>query len=293
MSQMTAISPDGLRLAAECSGKGTAVVLVHGLGFGRKRWASQAEMLSNAGFQVLSYDLRGFGDSDPATAKFDIDVLATDLEAVREAAGLEQFHLVGHSLGGMCAQQYTLAHPERVASLVLASTTSHSGQRGSAYGAALSHLARHGFDKAMEDDSFRSKVEWAVEFLADPTVRAELNGTISEELPSGERLLRMIKRMTQEADPARSYAWHATVGFTTRARLHEIQCPSMVLHGTKDMIIPYVAGQLLHEGLSGSEWMSFKGAGHNISMECETVFNEALLSFLVKNPIAHPPGKAS
>lgn len=284
MSQMTATSPDGLRLAAECCGDGPAVVLVHGLGFGRSRWASQSEMLVNAGFRVLSYDLRGFGDSDPATGNFDIEALANDLEAVREAAGLERFHLVGHSLGGMCVQQYTLAHPERVASLVLASTTSHSGQRGSAYGAALSHLAHHGFDKAMEDESFRSKVEWAVEFLADPTVRAELNGTISEELPNGERLLQLIKRMTQTADPARAYAWHATVGFSTRARLKEIQCPSLVLHGTRDMIIPYVAGQLLHDGLNGSEWMSFKGAGHNISVECEPVFNDALLSFLEKQP---------
>jgi len=280
LSRLTAISPDGLRLAAECSGTGPAVVLVHGLGFGRQRWTSQTEMLKNAGFRVLSYDLRGFGDSDPATANFTMEELAADLEAVRDAAGLERFHLVGHSLGGMCALQYTLNHPERVVSLVLASTTSHSGQRGSAYGAALSHLAHHGFDKAMEDEDFRSKVEWAVEFLADPTVRAELNGTISEELPNGQRLLRLIKRMTEEADPARAFAWHATVGFTTRARLDEIRCPSLVLHGTRDMIIPYVAGQLLHDGLTGSEWLSFKGAGHNISVECEAVFNEALLSFL-------------
>jgi pimeloyl-ACP methyl ester carboxylesterase len=255
-------------------------VLVHGLGFGRKRWASQTNALLAAGFRVLSYDLRGFGDSDPATVNFTIEQLAADLEAVREAAGLERFHLVGHSLGGMCAQQYTLNHSERVQSLVLASTTSHSGQRGSAYGAALSHLAHHGFDAAMEDDSFRSKVEWAVEFLADPSVRAELNGTISEELPDGERLLKLIKRMTETADPARAYAWHATVGFSTRKRLGEITCPSLVLHGTRDMIIPYVAGQLLHKGLKGSSWMSFKGAGHNISVECEAVFNDTLLSFL-------------
>jgi len=280
LSRLNATSTDGLRLAAECSGEGPAVVLVHGLGFGRALWASQKEALLGAGFRVLACDLRGFGDSDPATSNFTIEQLAGDLEAVREAAGLEEFHLVGHSLGGMCALHYTLAHPERVTSLALASTTSHSGQRGSAYGAALSHLAHHGFDKAMEDASFRSKVEWAVDFLADPTVRAELNGTISEELPNGERLLKLIKRMTQTADPARAYAWHATVGYSTRERLGEIRCPSLVLHGTRDMIIPYVAGQLLHDGLTGSSWLSFKGAGHNISVECEAVFNEALLSFL-------------
>ena len=85
---------------------------------------------------------------------------------------------------------------------------------------------------------------------------------------------------SQTADPARAYAWHATVGYSTRERLAEIHCPSLVLHGTRDMIIPYVAGQLLHDGLTGSEWVSFKGAGHNISVECESVFNEALLSFL-------------
>ncbi|MDP6933763.1 MAG: alpha/beta hydrolase, partial [Myxococcota bacterium] len=212
---------DGLRLAVDREGTGDAVVFVHGLGFSRERWSGTRNVLTGAGYQVLTFDLRGFGDSEVPTDSYGMEELVADLEVV--TAGLDRFHLVGHSLGGMCAQLFALAHPERVRSLTLVSTTSHSGTRGSAYGAALSYLAMRGFDEAMKDEAFRAKVEWAVEFLADPEVRQELNGTLSHELPSGEKLLALIERMTRTPDPARAFAWSCTVGFSTRKRLSEIR----------------------------------------------------------------------
>ena len=56
------------------------------------------------------------------------------------------------------------------------------------------------------------------------------------------------------------------LGFS-RKRLHELICPALVAHGTRDMIIPYVAGQLLNEGLIGSRSKSFNGTSHSLAME--------------------------
>jgi len=271
---------DGVHLAADSRGEGEAVLLVHGLGFTRSLWDNARETLLAANFRVVTYDLRGFGRSETPEGPYAMDSLVADLGSVADHFGLERFHLVGHSLGGMCAQLFALENPGRVRSLTLVSATSHSGQRGSAYGAALSYLALHGFDKAMENESFKQKIEMAIVFLSDPTVRSQLDGTLSHELPTGDELLALIKRMTPEANPARSYAWKCTVGFTTRERLDEIRCPAFVLHGTKDMIIPYVAGQLLGKGLTGSRWMSFPGAGHSLPRERQDEFTGALVDFL-------------
>ncbi|HCP45691.1 MAG TPA: hypothetical protein DIU15_06600 [Deltaproteobacteria bacterium] len=279
-TKVEVLTPDGIRLAAHCDGAGEPVLLLHGLGFTQSLWETARATLEEANFRVVTYDLRGFGKSEHPKQPYTMNTLVADLESVADHFRLDRFHLVGHSLGGMCAQLFALEHPTRVRSLTLVSATSHSGQRGSAYGAALSYLARHGFDKAMENESFRQKIETAIVFLSDPTVRSQLDGTLSHELPTGEELLALIKRMTPEANPARSYAWSCTVGFTTRDRLNEIQCPSFVLHGTKDMIIPYVAGQLLGKGLQGSRWMSFQGAGHSLPRERQDEFTGALVDFL-------------
>ena len=273
-------SEDGLTLAVDRVGEGEPVVLVHGLGFSRKRWQGTVDALVAAGYCAISYDMRGFGDSQLPNRDYGMDNLCGDLATVTDALNLDHFHLVGHSLGGMYSQSYTLANPGRVASLSLVSTTSHSGERGSAFGAALSYLAKHGYDRAMENESFRNKIEMAIVFLSDPSVRSQLDGTLSQELPTGDELLALIRRMTPEANPARSYAWSCTVGFSTRKRLHELSCPTFVAHGTRDMIIPYVAGQLLNEALVGSRWQSFEGAGHSLPMEREAEFSAVLVDFL-------------
>ena len=273
-------SQDGLSLAVDLVGEGEPVVLVHGLGFSRKRWQGSVDALSAAGYCVVSYDMRGFGDSQLPEADYGMDDLCGDLATIADTLELDRFHLVGHSLGGMYSQLYTLANPGRVRSLTLVSTTSHSGERGSAFGSALSYLAKHGYDKAMENETFRNKVEMAIVFLSDPSVRSQLDGTLSQELPTGDELLALIRRMTPEANPARSYAWRCTVGFSTRKRLHQLSCPTFVMHGTRDMIIPYVAGQLLNEGLDGARWQSFDGAGHSLPMEREAEFSAALVDFL-------------
>ena len=65
---MRVSTSDGLGLAVDVQGDGAAVVLVHGLGFGLKFWAPEGSALLEAGYRVVTYDLRGFGDSTPATS---------------------------------------------------------------------------------------------------------------------------------------------------------------------------------------------------------------------------------
>jgi len=118
------VSVNGVELAVDDRGTGgTPLVLVHGFTGGRVDFADVIDTLA-ADRRVVAWDHRGHADStntgDPATYTF--DQLVADMSAAVADLGLERFHLLGHSMGGIVAQKYVLAEPDHVASLVLMDT---------------------------------------------------------------------------------------------------------------------------------------------------------------------------
>lgn len=106
----------------ESAGEGTPVVLCHGITATRRYVVHGSRALERAGYQVISYDARGHGESDPAPAGEDYGYprLVDDLErVVAEAVGERRFFLAGHSMGAHTAVSYALRHPERLAGLVV------------------------------------------------------------------------------------------------------------------------------------------------------------------------------
>src|SRR5712692_6269635 len=118
---MTAQLAD-VRIAYDVRGDGPPVLFVQGLGYGRGGWGPSPERLADA-FTVVTFDNRGFGDSDKPPGPYTTAQLAADALGVLDAAGLERAHVVGASLGRMIAQELVLAAPERVERLVLCCTT--------------------------------------------------------------------------------------------------------------------------------------------------------------------------
>jgi pimeloyl-ACP methyl ester carboxylesterase len=108
-------------LAYDLRGRGSPLVLIQGVGVGRWGWEPVAARLARR-FQVVSIDNRGIGASDTAPGHYSIRVMADDVLAVLDHAGVRQASLVGTSLGGMIAQELALAHPKRVDKLVLVAT---------------------------------------------------------------------------------------------------------------------------------------------------------------------------
>ena len=140
MTNTKQLSVNGIDLVYDEAGSGPrAFVLVHGFTGGRSDFDTQLPPLSALGLTV-AYDQRGHGDStntgDPKTYTF--DQLALDLRGFADALALPRFDLLGHSMGGMVALRFTLAFPERVASLVLMDTASAPLQGG---------LPREAFEK--------------------------------------------------------------------------------------------------------------------------------------------------
>ena len=118
------VSVNGTHLWVETEGSGEPlIVLVGGPANSHVSMHPAFSALSDR-FQVIYPDYRGRGRSDPATAPEQITFArdVEDLEALRQSLGLERIHLYGFSYGGLLAQAYALAHPDRVGRLVLANT---------------------------------------------------------------------------------------------------------------------------------------------------------------------------
>jgi 3-oxoadipate enol-lactonase len=254
---------DGAELAWDSTGDGPVVLLVHGIGSSRRTWDGLLEPLVGAGHRVVRVDLRGFGESLAPPGRFAMDHFLGDLVAFVDALKLEAVHLVGHSLGGMIAQRYTLDHPGKVRSLGLASTTSHNGRRANAFARLMVSLGENGYDAV----------------LADEALRAEAETTLREAFPGGAPLA-MLRRGMEEPNMARANAWRACIDFSTKDRLRDITCPVVVTHGTADMLIPFRAGELVAQGITGARWIVEDGAGHSLPKERPSSLGRALADLL-------------
>lgn len=254
---------DGTRLAWDATGDGPTVLFVHGIGYTRRKWEPQIEPVARAGYRAVRFDLRGFGESVTPDGKYVMQEFLDDLVRFVSELGVDRFHLVGHSLGGMIAQRYALGHSACVESLTLVSTTSHNGRRGSAFARLMTLFAERGFDAVMADESLRHEAE---------SVLVEAFGAA---VP-----MSMLRRGLEEPSLARANAWRACIGFSAKDELSRIACPALVLHGTADTLIPFKAGELVAEAIPGARFVPEEGAGHSLPKERADSFNRELIDFL-------------
>jgi pimeloyl-ACP methyl ester carboxylesterase len=114
------VESSGVTLDVQVEGEGRPVVLVHGFPDTKRLWSKQVPALVDAGFQVITYDQRGYGASDkPAEVEaYSIPFLAIDLTTILDHLGLEQAHLVGHDWGAAVVWATASLAPQRVDHLV-------------------------------------------------------------------------------------------------------------------------------------------------------------------------------
>jgi pimeloyl-ACP methyl ester carboxylesterase len=245
--------------------EGEPVLLIMGLGGSGRMWWRLEPHLS-ARHRLLLIDNRGTGDSDPVGAGPTMTTMAADAVAVLDAAGVDQAHVVGTSMGGMVAQHVALDHRRRVTSLVLACTTG-----GGPGGAPPWRL--------MLASALRPLVGPGRTFpIVAPALYSERS---RRERP--DRVREDLRKRIEDATPVSTiYAqMRAIAGHDTRARLAELAgLPVLVLHGTDDALVPPDRGRALAEGIPGARHMEVPGAGHVLTTDAEEAVAGAILDHL-------------
>jgi pimeloyl-ACP methyl ester carboxylesterase len=224
-------------------------------------WAPVVERLATDR-RVITYDNRGSGRSPVTPGPYTTAQLAADAVNLLDELGIARADVFGMSLGGMVAQELALNFPERVRRLVLGCT--HAGV---AHAARQPREAGRAFALQTDDWAQRMRV------LAPFAFARDVDPALLEAF--------IAKKSRDVQDPA-GYAGQiaAVRGHDTYDRLPRIACPTLVITGDDDQIIPAPSSDVLHDRIRGSRLEIVAGAGHVFFLEAPEQTERLLRDFL-------------
>jgi 3-oxoadipate enol-lactonase len=256
-------------------GSGPTVLMLHGIGGGHVAFAPQVETLAAAGYRAVAWDMPGYGRSAPIEP-YTFKGLAQSCIDLMDALQCEHVVLLGHSMGGMVAQEVVARRPERVSRLVLCGTSSAFGKRSDG----------------------RSAEAWAQQFIAQRTAPLDAGQTMAEvaqrlvpqmvgpgSLPEGLRLAEYC----MAGVPAATYrrALDCLVTFDRQAALGAIAVPTLLIGGEFDRVAAPAVMKQMAASISDARYVELKGIGHLMNLEAPDDFDALLLDFLAQTRALH------
>jgi pimeloyl-ACP methyl ester carboxylesterase len=251
----------------EVKGHGQPVLFIQGCGVTGSGWQPQVNELC-AEFQCLSFDNRGIGRSQTTSSTLTVQQMAEDALALLDAMGWPAAHVVGHSLGGIVAQQLALDAPKRVKSLSLLCTFS----KGSEGGRITPFTVWMGIRTNIGSRAMRRRAFLQMLFPDDC-----LRSRNSEELAS--ELAPILGRDLADQPPILMKQVKALAKHDCSARLHELsQVPTLVVAAEKDPIALPRFGRLLAQIISGASYIEIEDASHGVCLQDPVRINALLRS---------------
>jgi len=237
------------------------VVLSHALATRGEIWSYQLPVLSNR-FCVLTYDIRGHGESEAGGESYTFPLLASDVAKLLEHLNIARIAFVGLSIGGMIGQQFALDYPDRLWGLVLCSTGSATDEKAKSIleericrvraeglgGQVLPTLTRWFTKRFIEEAP--CTMHWVSDLVLSTSVQGYLG----------------CCRALQELD------------FTNQ--LAQIRTKTLLIPGAEDAGFPEKSSRIIQDQIPDSELTVLSGAAHLGCVEHAHAFNEILVPFL-------------
>jgi pimeloyl-ACP methyl ester carboxylesterase len=251
------IKVDGLDVRYYAAGHGEPVMVIHGgAGDAKTWWKNISELALN--YTVYAPDLPGFGGSQPLTGNYYIHELSDFIDKFAANIGLETFNLVGHSLGGGIALDYTLKSPGRVKKLVLISSLC----LGREIGFWLRFLSIPGLIHSLGAMvmGILNGVKWVVKYL----------NPVEFVFPLTEAIVHIGENMT-------IFNQQRVV---LENRLAEVHVPTLLVWGAKDPVVPVRQAYAAAKVIPDCKVKVFKNRGHNVHRDELKQFSSILNRFL-------------
>jgi non-heme chloroperoxidase len=257
----------------EDHGSGKPVVLIHGFPLSGRSWEKQVPVLLDAGYRVIAYDRRGFGQSSQPAFGYDYDTFAQDLHRLIMKLDLRDVTLTGFSLGGGEVARYLGTYgSERVSKAIIID--------GVPPFLLKTPDNPEGVDASVFDEMVaaikKDRLAYLSTFLAAfYNVDVLMGDRVSEEV------VRDSWNIAAGASPIGTAPSLAAGGTDFRDDLSRIDVPTLVIHGDADRILPIEAtGMRTHKAIRGSQFVVVKGGPHGLCWTHAEQVNRELLRFL-------------
>ncbi len=250
-----------IKIAYDEMGEGEPLILLHGLGGDIREWLLQTPYFSKF-YKVIAVDLPGHGSSTLPDKIYNLqDHAKVVLDSV-DKLGLEKINLLGSSMGGMISVEFAVNYSDRLDKLVLVSTAARLVESSrDVIMQWINSYRELGFDAYFQKEietifhpKFIKENPWVIPLLKD--------------LWKGRSLDTIV--------------W-AVQGLTNWDKLNDlnrITCPTLIIHGEDDRIIPVEEAFKMHENIKNSKIHIFKETGHAVIAEKADEFNEMVIKFL-------------
>ncbi len=239
-----------------------ACVFLHGVGGAGRIWRPQVEHFSSE-YDVLAWDAPGYGGRAPL-AHLSFDALAVQLNDDMVKLGLQSAAIIGHSFGGMVAQQLVKDFPHRVDHLVLSGTSPAFGK---------------------PDGDFQQKfVAARTKPLDEGKTMAEVAAKVAPNLVAAHAPASAIELAIDCMSQVPQETYRAVISllitFDLRDNLSEIQCPTLLIAGSEDNTAPAAMMERMAARIPGARFTTMEGAGHLAPIEQPAQFNQIVEAFI-------------
>ncbi len=258
------LTVNGIDLACQVDGPDDAPVLVlnHTLATSRAMWRAQIPHLSGR-HRVISFDMRGHGESAAPDYPYNLEMLAEDVIGVLDGLGVERPAIfLGISIGGMVGQALGLRHPDRFRALILCNTASRTSPEG-----------RAGFDQRIE--AVRKD---GIEGQVQPTLERWLSAEFRSRDPQTTKWVADMVRGTPVAGMVGCCEAIKALDYTDQ--LDRITLPTLIIAGEKDPGAPVAASEVIRDRIKGAHLEVITGCLHQTPIEAPDTFNRIVGAFL-------------
>ena len=251
---------------------GPVIVALHGFGVSGHMFDEFGQRAAGR-YRLLALDQRGHGDSEWAPdGDYTRESFVADVEVVRERLGLERFILMGHSMGGLNAVEYTFQHPERVSALILVDVGPEAAREG------VDNIMR--FTRGPDELDFDEFVHNAMRFntrRTEENIRERMRHRL-KPLENGKWTWKFDKRFREGEGAVRSGSELSSDEL--RCRFRELAPPVLLVRGQQSDILSQEVAERTVAEMVAARLAVVPEAGHSVPGDNPDGFTSAVTEFL-------------